>query len=79
VLTSCAIGFFVVFLMAATSLRVIVGTIKASTATAPAAPTISPEFATPVSPVGSIPAACTYAKTRAPTSIIPLFQRVGTT
>jgi hypothetical protein len=36
-----------------------VGTIKASTATAPAEPTISPAFATPVSPVGSIPDAWT--------------------
>ncbi len=79
VLMSWAIGLRVAFLMAATSFFVIEGTISASTATAASVPTMSPELATPVSPVGSIPDAWTYAKTLDPISIIPLFQRVGTT
>ena len=58
-LTSCAIGLRVVFLMAVTSRFVIDGTINASTATAAEGPTISPALATPVSPVGSMPEACT--------------------
>ena len=58
-LMSWAIGLRVVLLMAATSRLVIDGTISASTATAAEGPTISPELATPVSPVGSIPEACT--------------------
>jgi hypothetical protein len=56
---SWAIGLRVVFLMAVTSRFVIDGTISASTATAAEGPTMSPELATPVSPVGSIPEACT--------------------
>src|SRR6266850_423750 len=76
---SWATGLRVVFLIAATSLRVIDGTISASTATAPSAPTISPEFAMPVSPSGSTPDDWTYAKILGPISIMPLFQRVGTT
>ena len=41
----------VVRLMAATSLRVMDGTMRASTATAPSAPTMSPALEMPVSPV----------------------------
>ena len=56
---SWATGLRVVFLMAVTSRFVIDGTINASTATAAEGPMINPELATPVSPVGSIPEACT--------------------
>src|SRR5207249_5308547 len=78
VLMRVAIGLRVVFLIAATSLRVIDGTIRASTSTFPSWPRMSPALETPVSPAGSIPDAWTYAKTLGPTSSIPLFQRVGT-
>ncbi len=52
-------GLRVVFLIAATSFRVIDGTMRASTSTFPSWPRISPEFETPVSPAGSIPDAWT--------------------
>jgi len=51
VLMSAPIFFLVIFLMAATSRRVIDGTIRASTVTAPSAPTMSPAFEMPVWPV----------------------------
>src|SRR2546425_4874371 len=71
-------GLGVAFWKAATSLRVIDGTISASTATAVSPPAMSPELEMPVSPRGSMPDDCTKAKISGPISMRPCFQFCGT-
>ena len=60
------------------SLRVMDGTMRASTATADSGPRMRPELEIPVSPAGSGPEVWTYAKIFGPISIIPCFHRRGT-